>query len=229
MKTIGLLGGITWESTAMYYQTLNELVKKRLGGSHSAQCLVNSINFHTVERHLLEENWGPCASVLSQGAKRLEAAGADFLLLCTSTMHRVSDEIAASVSIPLLHIADAMADELQKTGVRRVGLLGTRYTMEQGFNKSKVRQRGIDVVVPDFQVRSEMHRIILRELCLGIGKDSSRDYVLKVVDQLAEQDIEGIILGCAEIGLLIDGEDTSLPLYDATFFHAKRAVDLALE
>lgn len=228
MKTIGLLGGMSWESMSTYYQIINTLIKERTGGRHSAQCLLFHIDFHQVEECLLDDDWDKCAEIFVDGAKRLEKGGADFIVLCTNTMHRVSDDIAKAVSIPLVHIADATGDVLQKLGVKKVGLLGTRYTMEQDFNTAKLVDRGMEVLVPDEEARMELNRIIFEELCQGVGKDSSREFVLDIVGKLARRGVDGVILGCAELGLLLDQEDTYVPLIDAMSIHATRAAGMAM-
>ncbi|MGB1478785.1 MAG: aspartate/glutamate racemase family protein [Marinobacter salsuginis] len=228
MKTIGLLGGMSWESTQTYYRLLNEGVKTRLGGLHSAKIVLYSVDFADIEALQHKGEWGATARILSDAALSLEKAGADFLVIGTNTMHKVAPEIEQVLRIPLLHIADATAKVLARDGISRVGLLGTRFTMEQAFYRERLENAGIDVVIPDEPQRHLIHRVIYEELCLGqIVADSRRAY-LEVVDSLAERGAEAVILGCTEIGLLIRQVDTRVPLYDTTGIHAAQAVELAL-
>ena len=228
MKTIGLLGGMSWESTQTYYRLLNEGVKTRLGGLHSAKIVLYSVDFADIEALQHKGDWGATARILSDAALSLEKAGADFLVIGTNTMHKVAPEIEQVLRIPLLHIADATAKVLARDGISRVGLLGTRFTMEQAFYRERLENAGIDVVIPDEPQRHLIHRVIYEELCLGqIVADSRRAY-LEVVDSLAERGAEAVILGCTEIGLLIRQADTPVPLYDTTGIHAAQAVELAL-
>ena len=228
MKTIGLLGGMSWESTQTYYRLLNEGVKTRLGGLHSAKIVLYSVDFADIEALQHKGEWGATARILSDAALSLEKAGADFLVIGTNTMHKVAPEIEQVLRIPLLHIADATAKVLARDGISRVGLLGTRFTMEQAFYRERLENAGIDVVIPDEPQRHLIHRVIYEELCLGqIVADSRRAY-LEVVDSLAERGAEAVILGCTEIGLLIRQADTPVPLYDTTGIHAAQAVELAL-
>lgn len=229
MKTIGLLGGMSWESTVSYYRALNEGVKKALGGLHSARIVLNSVDFAEIEALQKSGDWPATASILSRAAQSVEAAGADFLLIGTNTMHKVAPEIQAAISIPLLHIADATAEKLKADGVRHVGLLGTRYTMEQDFYKGRMRDLyEMDVLVPSDDEQGVIHQIIFEELCLGIIRDESRQRYLAIMDRLHERGAEAIILGCTEIALLVEPEHTSIPLYDTTRIHAEEAVRLAL-
>jgi len=228
MKTIGLLGGMSWESTQTYYRLLNEGVKTRLGGLHSAKIVLYSVDFADIEALQHKGDWGATARILSDAALSVQKAGADFLMIGTNTMHKVAPEIEQAIGIPLLHIADATAQVLKKDGATRVGLLGTRFTMEQAFYRERLENAGIDVVIPDEPQRHLIHRVIYEELCLGqIVADSRRAY-LEVVDSLAERGAEAVILGCTEIGLLIRQDDTPVPLYDTTGIHAAQAVELAL-
>lgn len=228
MRTIGLLGGMSWESTQTYYRLLNEGVKTRLGGLHSAKIVLYSVDFADIEALQHKGEWGATARILSDAALSLEKAGADFLVIGTNTMHKVAPEIEQVLRIPLLHIADATAKVLARDGISRVGLLGTRFTMEQAFYRERLENAGIDVVIPDESQRHLIHRVIYEELCLGqIVADSRRAY-LEVVDSLAERGAEAVILGCTEIGLLIRQADTPVPLYDTTGIHAAQAVELAL-
>ena len=228
MKTIGLLGGMSWESTQTYYRLLNEGVKTRLGGLHSAKIVLYSVDFADIEALQHKGEWGATARILSDAALSLEKAGADFLVIGTNTMHKVAPEIEQVLRIPLLHIADATAKVLARDGISRVGLLGTRFTMEQAFYRESLENAGIDVVIPDEPQRHLIHRVIYEELCLGQIVDDSRRAYLEVVDSLAERGAEAVILGCTEIGLLIRQADTPVPLYDTTGIHAAQAVELAL-
>ncbi|MEJ2383691.1 MAG: aspartate/glutamate racemase family protein [Xanthomonadales bacterium] len=230
MKTIGLLGGMSWESTATYYRLINEGVKRRLGGLHSAQLVLYSVDFGPIEALQHAGDWAATARLLAQAARSVEAGGADFLLVCTNTMHKVAAEIEEAIEIPLVHIADATADVLLESGIRTVGLLGTAFTMEQDFYTGRLRERfGIDVLVPDRADRQVVHDVIYRELCLGEIRDGSRDRYRSIIDALAARGAEAVILGCTEIGLLVTPACTSVPLIDTTALHAEKAVGLALD
>ena len=230
MKTIGLLGGMSWESTASYYCALNEGVKAALGGLHSAKLCLYSVDFAEIERLQHVGDWDATAEILSQAARSVEAGGADFLLIGTNTMHKVAPEIEASISIPLLHIADATAQRLAADGIRRVGLLGTRFTMEQEFYKGRIVEGfGIEVLVPNEAQRDLIHEVIYTELCLGEVKEMSRQRYLEIIDSLHERGAEAVILGCTEIALLVQQQHTAVPLYDTTATHAEEAVKWALE
>lgn len=230
MKTIGLLGGMSWESTAHYYRAINEGVKAALGGLHSAEIAMYSVDFGPIEHLQRLGDWQGTARILSKAAIGVESAGADFLVICTNTMHIVAKEIEQSISIPLLHIADATAEELLRKGVNKVGLLGTAFTMEQPFYKGRLRDTyGINVLVPSADDRRLVHDVIYRELCLGKVSAESRKRYLGVINRLKEQGAEGIILGCTEIGMLVGQEHTDMPLFDTTAIHANAAVDFALE
>ncbi|WP_203143078.1 aspartate/glutamate racemase family protein [Marinobacter mangrovi] len=229
MKTIGLLGGMSWESTVSYYRALNEGIKARLGGLHSAKICLHSVDFAEIEPLQRSGDWDETARLLSAAARSVEAAGADFLLIGTNTMHKVAPQIEAAISIPLLHIADATAERLQDDGIARVGLIGTRYTMEQDFYKGRMAERfGLDVRVPNADEQAVIHRVIFEELCQGIIRDDSRDAFLKIIQRLYEAGAEAVILGCTEIALLVGPEDTGVPLYDTTRIHAEQAVERAL-
>ena len=229
MKTIGLLGGMSWESTQTYYRQLNQQVGQALGGFHSAKIVLYSVDFADIEALQRQGDWPAMATILAGAAQRLEAAGADGLLIATNTMHKVADEVAAAISLPLLHIAEATADALVRDGVTCVGLLGTRFTMEQAFYRERLEARGIDVVVPDSEQRETVHRIIFEQLCKGIIDPGSKQAYLGIVDALAERGAQGVILGCTEIGMLIKGADTDVALYDTTEIHAAEAVAWALK
>ncbi|MBY7765366.1 aspartate/glutamate racemase family protein [Vibrio fluvialis] len=229
MKTIGMIGGMSWESTLSYYKAINEGVKAALGGLNSAQICLYSVNFEPIEKLQHEGKWDETAQLLAQAAKSVEAGGADFLLICTNTMHKVAPEIEAQISIPILHIADATAKQLQQDGIERVGLLGTRFTMEQEFYKERLQQQfGIDVLIPDAEQRQQVHRVIYEELCLGTIRPESRAQYVEIVEDLHRRGAQAVILGCTEIALLIQHHDTDVPLYDTTKIHAEQAVQLAL-
>lgn len=229
MKTIGLLGGMSWESTVGYYQAINEGVKARLGGLHSAQIVLYSVDFEPIEKLQHAGDWPATAELLSDAAMKVQHAGADALLICTNTMHRVAPEIEAVLDIPLIHIADATAAVLLQQGVRRVGLLGTGFTMEQDFYKGRLAEKfGLDVIVPNEADRRIVHRVIYDELCLGKTTSPSKQEYLRIIDALAADGAEAVILGCTEIGLLVQQEDTSVALVDTTIIHAQAAVDFML-
>lgn len=229
MKTIGLLGGMSWESTIPYYRIINEEVKNRLGGLHSAKIILYSVEFAEIEKCQSSGNWDESGEILGQAAKGIEAAGADFILICTNTMHKVAAQISSKIQIPLIHIADATADELEKSHIRRVGLLGTKYTMTQDFYKKRLTDRGMEVLIPDDAAVEVINSIIFDELCVGEIREASRRKLQDAVKRLAEQGAEGVILGCTEIGLLLRQSDVSIPVFDTTVIHAKRAVEIALE
>ena len=229
MKCIGLLGGMSWESTVSYYQALNRGVRAQLGGLHSARVMLNSVDFAAIERLQHAGDWPATARLLAAEARKLQNGGADFLLIGTNTMHKVAPEIEAAIDIPLLHIADATAAKLRADGITRVGLLGTRFTMEQDFYKGRLQERfGLAVLVPDEAGRERVHRIIYDELCLGEIRESSRAEYLAIIAGLAAAGAEAVILGCTEIALLVGDARAAVPLYDTTAIHAEAAVALAL-
>ncbi|MCZ0751950.1 aspartate/glutamate racemase family protein [Aeromonas enteropelogenes] len=229
MKCIGLLGGMSWESTVSYYQALNRGVKARLGGLHSARVLLSSVDFAEIERLQHAGDWPATARLLAEAARNVQAGGADFLLIGTNTMHKVAPEIEAAIDIPLLHIADATAHRLLADGVKKVGLLGTRFTMEQDFYKGRLQTRfGLEVLVPPEPQRERVHRIIYDELCLGQIREPSRAEYLAIIEGLAAAGAEAVILGCTEIALLVGEAKAAVPLYDTTAIHAEAAVTLAL-
>ncbi|MCW6033614.1 aspartate/glutamate racemase family protein [Pantoea sp. JK] len=228
MKMIGLIGGMSWESTALYYRIINEQVKQQLGGLHSARSLMYSVDFHEIEKLQAAGEWQQAGEILAEAAVSLEKGGADFIVLCTNTMHKVAQQITDAVSIPLLHIADATAQRIRQAGVKKVGLLATAFTMEQEFYKGRLNQSEIEVLVPDAAGRKVVHDIIYQELCLGVIRDESRAQYRKIIAELVEQGAEAIILGCTEITLLVKAEDASVPLFDTTLIHAEDAVKLAL-
>lgn len=229
MKVIGLLGGMSWESTALYYRSINEAVKKELGGLHSAKLVLYSVDFHEIEQLQATGEWQKAGALLADAARALEQAGADFIVLCTNTMHKVAQQITGAVDIPLLHIADATASRIQATGLRKVGLLATRFTMEQDFYKGRLEQGyGLEVIVPDEDDRHIVHRIIYEELCQGIIREESRAQYRQILTRLKDQGAEAVILGCTEITLLVTESDSPLPLFDTTAIHAEDAVLNAL-
>lgn len=228
LKTIGLIGGMSWESSASYYRIINEEIKARLGGFHSAKCIMYSVDFEEIEIFQRNSQWEQAGLVLIGAARSLEAAGADFILICTNTMHKVAEQIQNHIHIPLLHIADLTGNTVLNEGIRTVGLLGTRYTMEQEFYKSRLEEKGIRVLIPDNSDRELVNRVIYQELCLGNIKQESRSEFKRIMKGLIGEGAQGIILGCTEIGLLVQQEDSSVPLFDTTVIHAEGAVDYAL-
>lgn len=230
MKTIGMLGGMSWESTVSYYQSVNQGVKEQLGGLHSAKIAMVSVDFAQIESLQHAGDWQATAVILAKAAKQVQLAGADFLLICTNTMHKVADQVQAQIDIPLLHIADATAQQLKVEQISKVGLLGTKFTMEQDFYKSRLQDAyAIDVLIPNEADRQIVHEIIYQELCLGIIKEESRAEYLRIVQALFDSGAQAVILGCTEIALLIEQQHTSVPLYDTTKIHAFAAVKTALE
>lgn len=229
MKTLGLIGGMSWESTLQYYRLINETVKQRLGGLHSAPLVLYSVDFDEIATLQREQRWDEAGTKLAHAARALEAAGAELLVLCTNTMHKVADTIRAATKIPLLHIADCTGDALRAAGLTRVGLLATRFTMEQDFYRDRLESRhGLELLLPSPADRDAVHRIIYEELCLGVVREDSRAIYRQIIAGLVAQGAQGIILGCTEIGLLVDADDASVPLFDTTVLHATRAVDEAL-
>jgi aspartate racemase len=229
MKTMGLIGGMSWESTQLYYRLVNEDVRARLGGLHSAQTLLYSVDFEPIERMQADGRWDQAGEVLAEAAARLERGGADFLVLCTNTMHKVAPAIEARVAIPLLHIADATGEAIRAAGLHRVGLLGTRFTMEQAFYRERLEQRaGVEVLVPSGEDRLRVHTVIYDELCLGEVRAESRAAFRSIVASLVAAGAEGIIFGCTEICMLLSQADVSVPVFDTTAIHARVAVDRAL-
>ncbi|QTD40828.1 aspartate/glutamate racemase family protein [Sporosarcina sp. Te-1] len=230
MKVIGLIGGMSWESSVEYYRIINEEVKRRLGGLHSAKCLLYSVDFDEIERYQSKGDWEKAGEVLGNAARSLEKGGADFIVICTNTMHKVIGNIQSRINVPLLHIADATASQIKEEGINSVGLLGTRYTMEQDFYKSRLESNGIKVIVPNNgNEREIINKIIYEELCLGKIHQESRDYFKKIIHGLIESGAEGIILGCTEIGLLVKPGDSKVPLFDTTYIHACEAVKISLK
>jgi amino-acid racemase len=229
MRRIGLIGGMSWESTAVYYRLLNQLVREELGGLHSAECVLYSVDFAEIQAMQASGSWDVAAERLSNAARVLEGAGVDMVLICTNTMHKVADVVEASVSVPLLHLADTTAEAVCAAGVRTVGLLGTAFTMEQDFYRDRLASHGLEVLVPEAEDRALVHRVIFDELCLGVVKDASRDAFRAAIARLAERGAQGVILGCTEIELLIGQHDSPVPVFPTTRLHAEAAVRLALE
>ncbi len=230
MKRIGLLGGMSWESTAEYYRLINEATRERLGGLHSADCVVRSVDFAEIEELQREDEWERAGERLAEESRGLVAGGAELLVLCTNTMHRVADSILDAVEIPFLHIADATAEAVTSAGIATVGLLATAYTMEQDFYVGRLRDHdGLEVLVPDGPDRRIVHDTIYDELCLGITSDASRDAYRRIIASLVSRGATGVLLGCTEIGLLVGQDDSPVPVFDTTALHARRAVELALE
>ena len=228
MKTIGLLGGMSWESTELYYRLINEETKRRLGGLHSAPIAMVSVDFHEIEDYQRQGDWDAAAEALAGKARQIEMAGAEFLLICTNTMHLVAQEVQSAINIPLLHLADATATRINQTGTKTVGLLGTKFTMEQDFYKNRLEQQGITVLVPTESDRAIVHQVIYDELCLGDVRNSSRSEYLRIIEELSARGAEGVIEGCTEIVMLVQQEHTSVPLFDTTSIHAQEAVAEAL-
>jgi len=228
MKTIGLIGGMSWESTSEYYRILNEEIKSRLGGLHSAKCLINSVDFEEIERFQSNGDWDGAGEVLGNAAYSLQKGGADFIIICTNTMHKVVEKIKENINIPVLHIADTTAKEIKRKGIQTIGLLGTKYTMEQDFYKSRIEENNIKVIVPVEKNREKLNEIIYTELCLGKITSQSREYYKRVIEELVQKGAQGIILGCTEIGLLIKQEDVLVPIFDTTVIHAMEAVNVSL-
>ena len=229
MKTIGLLGGMSWESTELYYRWINEGVKQRLGGLHSARIAMVSVDFQEIEVLQHAGDWAKAGEVLAEGARSIEAAGADFLLICTNTMHKVAPQVEAAIDIPLLHLADATAARIKAAGMSTIGLLGTNFTMEQDFYRGRLAEKhGLTVLIPNDEDRQIVHRVIYEELVLGVINDASRAEYLRIIDDLAARGAQGVIEGCTEIVLLVQQKHTSVPLFDTTAIHAQAAVEMAL-
>ena len=229
MKTIGLIGGMSWESSIEYYRIINETAKEKLGGLHSAKSLMVTVDFAEIEKLQHEDRWDEAAQILVKCAQDLEHGGADCIILCTNTMHKIADQIQANTKIPFLHIADATAEKIKSSGLQKIGLLGTRFTMEQDFYKGRLTEKyGLEVLIPNKDGREFIHRVIYDELCLGMVKNDSREGYKKIMQSLVEQGAQGIILGCTEIELLVKQEDSSVPLFPTTHIHAVAAMEYAL-
>ena len=223
LKTIGLIGGMSWESTVTYYKIINETVKEKLGGLHSAKCILYSVDFQEIEECQANGNWEKSGEILGEAAYNLEKAGADFIVICTNTMHKVINQIKEKISIPILHIAEMTAEKILEKGLKNIALLGTKYTMEQDFYKSKLIEKGINVIIPDKNDIEIINEVIYDELCLGTINSNSKKKFLEIVDKLRSKGAEGIILGCTEIGLLIKNANTDVPLFDTAIIHAEQA------
>ena len=230
MKTVGLIGGMSWESSIEYYRIINETVRDRLGGLHSARSIMVSVDFAEIEALQHEGRWDETARMLIAAAQNVERGGGDFVVLCTNTMHKVAEEVQEHIRIPLLHIADATAERVKSQGLKKVGLLGTKFTMEEAFYKDRlIEEHGLEVVIPAEPAREVVHRVIYDELCLGEIKAASKADYIRIMDRLVEEGAEGIILGCTEISLLVGQQDSPAPLFDTTEIHAQAAVEYALE
>jgi aspartate racemase len=227
LKTIGLIGGMSWESTMTYYQIINTTVKEMLGGLHSGKILLNSVDFYEIEKHQSKGEWDICATMMIDAARSLEAAGADFIVICTNTMHKVVPQIKEKIAIPILHIADAVSQELKQHGITKAALLGTKYTLTETFYIEKLEEAGIEILIPDPQDIEIINRIIFEELCLGIVSPDSKKEYLRIIGQLEDQGAQSVILGCTEIGLMIKQEDTSLPVFDTARIHAEKTARYA--
>jgi len=223
MKTIGLIGGMSWESTVTYYQVINETIKEELGGFHSSKILMYSVDFAELEKNMSEGNWDGNAKILAEASKRLEKAGADFIVIATNTMHKLVPQIEKEINIPILHIADATATAIKKDGHKKIALLGTKFTMTQDFIKQRLIDAGLEVIIPDEEDIKTVNEIIFNELCLGNVLDSSREKYKSIIEKMKVQGAEGVILGCTEIGMLISQKDSVLPVYDTTLIHAAEA------
>ena len=230
MKTFGLIGGMCWESSVQYYQIINRTVRERLGGFHSAKCILYSFDFEEIERLQRQGNWDEATRLMIEAARSVEKGGADFVVICTNTMHKMADDVQKQIRIPILHIADATAEMILSRGLKRVGLLGTRFTMEEDFYRGRLgAKHGLEVLIPTAEQRELVHRIIYDELCAGLLTPSSKKTYLDIIEDLAKEGAQGIILGCTEIGLLINQGDDHIPLFDTTIIHAVAAVDYALK
>ncbi|MFV0467064.1 MAG: aspartate/glutamate racemase family protein [Lachnospiraceae bacterium] len=229
MKTIGLIGGMSWESTVTYYQIINETVKSQLGGLHSAKLLLYSVDFAEIEECQVKGEWNRSADILSDAAQKLEKAGADFIVICTNTMHKVSYQIQKKINIPILHIADSTAEKLKENDIHTVALLGTKYTMIQDFYKERIEKYGIRVIIPDDKDIELINNVIYEELCLGIIDEEAKSEFIRVINSMKKQGAEGVILGCTEIGLLIHQSDSMLPVFDTAQIHAHNAAMMGIE
>ncbi len=228
MKTIGLIGGMSWESTVSYYQIINETVKNRLGGLHSARLVMYSVDFAEIEECQSSGDWDKSGKILGAAALALQSAGAELIVICTNTMHKVVPAIEKTISVPIIHIADATADALESAGIKTAALLGTKYTMTQDFYKERLEKRGISVLVPNGEDIETVNRVIYEELCRGVVSAASRDEYVRIIDELKQRGAEGVILGCTEIGMLVNAECSPLPVFDTTIIHAERAAEFSI-
>lgn len=230
MKTIGLIGGMSWESSLEYYRIINEQVKEKLGGHHSAKSLMYSLDFDLIEKLQQQEKWDELTSIMIKAAQGLEEGGADFVLICTNTMHKMAENVQDNINIPLLHIADTTAERIKEKDLKKIGLLGTNFTMEEDFYKGRLTNKhGLEIIVPKKEDRQIIHQIIYQELCLGQIKPSSKDQYIEIINKLVDSGAEAVILGCTEIPLLVQQEDVNIPLFDTTSIHADTAVEFALK
>lgn len=229
MKTIGLIGGMSWESSAEYYRIINSSINKRLGGLHSAKILMYSFDFAEIEKLQHDNKWEKATNLMVNAAKRLEKANADFILICTNTMHKMAEDVSKNINIPLLHIVDATAEKAKAKDIEKIGLLGTKFTMEQDFYKDKLKKYGIDTLIPNESQRKIVHNIIYEELCLGEIRDSSRESIKNIISYLGDNGAQGIVLGCTELPLLIKQDDSHIPIFNTTVIHAEAAVDFSLK
>lgn len=228
MKTIGLIGGMSWESTSLYYKTINEYIKNKLGGLYSAKCILYSVNFEEISRLQKSGDWKKCGEILGETAKKLETAGADFIIICTNTMHKVVSDMKKYINIPVIHIAEAAYNRIAPTGIKNIGLLGTKYTMQQDFYKSILIEKGLNVIIPDEEDIEFINNVIFNELCCGEIKAESKKKFLEIVEKLKNKGAEGIILGCTEIVMLISQKDIDIPVFDTTEIHAETAAQLSI-
>lgn len=229
MKTIGLIGGMSWESTSLYYKIINEYIKNKLGGLYSAKCILYSVNFEEISRLQKSGDWAKCGEILGETAQKLETAGADFIIICTNTMHKVVPEIKKYIKIPVIHIAEAAYNRIAPTGIKNIGILGTKYTMQQDFYKSILIEKGLNVIIPDEDDIELINSVIFNELCCGEIKADSKKKFLDIVEKLKRKGAEGIILGCTEIVMLISQNDIDIPVFDTTEIHAETAAQLSID
>lgn len=229
MKTIGLIGGMSWESTSLYYKTINEYIKNKLGGLYSAKCILYSVNFEEISRLQKSGDWKKCGEILGETAKKLETAGADFIIICTNTMHKVIPDMKKYINIPVIHIAEAAYNRIAPIGIKNIGLLGTKYTMQQDFYKSILIEKGLNVIIPDEEDIEFINNVIFNELCCGEIKAESKKKFLEIVEKLKNKGAEGVILGCTEIVMLISQKDIDIPVFDTTEIHAETAAQLSID
>lgn len=228
MKTIGLIGGMSWESTLLYYKTINEYIKNKLGGLYSAKCILYSVNFEEISKMQINGRWQSCGEILGEAAKKLETAGADFIIICTNTMHKVVPEMKKYINIPIIHIAEAAYSRIAPTGIKNIGLLGTKYTMQEDFYKKILIDKGLNVIIPDEDDIEFINNAIFNELCSGKIKAESKNKFLEIVEKLKNKGAEGVILGCTEIVMLISQKDIDIPVFDTTEIHAETAAELSI-